>query len=118
MIDSFQVAVIIAALVLALVVGVYIALDRPPDWLLAGLCALLEVALVVQLVVGIVRLSGTERDVDGVVFVGYLIGVLLVLPAGLLWSLAERGRGATAVLLVAALTVAFLVLRLGQIWVA
>ena len=118
MIDSFQVAMIIAALVLALVVGVYVALDRSPDKVLVGLCALLEVALIGQLVVGVVQLVGTDRDVDGVVFVGYLIGILLILPAGVLWSLAERGRGATAVLLVAALTVAFLVVRLDQIWAA
>ncbi len=38
-----------------------------------------------------------------------------MLPAGLLWSLGERSRGATAVLLIALLTVAFLILRLVQI---
>lgn len=118
MIDSFQTALIVAALVLALGAVVYVALDRSPDLGLVGACAVLEVALVAQLVVGIVRLAGTDRDVNALVFVGYLVGVLLILPAGVLWSLAERSRGATAVLVVAALTVAFLVVRLSQIWAA
>jgi hypothetical protein len=51
-----------------------------------------------------------------VVFVGYLIGILLILPAGVLWSIAEPTRSGTAVLIIACLTVAFLVLRLQQLW--
>ena len=54
----------------------------------------------------------------GITFVGYLLAVLVILPLGLLWSLGERSRGATAVLIVALLTVAFLVLRLVQIHAA
>ena len=42
-------------------------------------------------------------------------GMRRVLPLGVLWSLAERSRGATAVLIVAAVTVAFLVLRVVQL---
>ena len=41
--------------------------------------------------------------------------MLVILPLGVLWSLGERSRGSTAVLIVALLTVAFLVLRLVQI---
>ena len=47
-----------------------------------------------------------------------LLAVLLILPLGLLWSLGERSRGATSVLIIALLTVAFLVLRLVQIHAA
>ena len=117
MIDPLQTVLIVASLVLALVTGVYVALDRSPDRVLVALLALLEAGLVVQAVVGIAQLIGGSGD-PGVTFVGYLLAVLVILPLGLLWSLGERSRGATAVLIVALLTVAFLVLRLVQIHAA
>ncbi len=42
---------------------------------------------------------------------GYLLAGLVLLPIGFVWSLAERSRGATAVLLVAGLAQAFVVVR-------
>ena len=113
MIEPLQTVLIVAALVLALVTGVYVALDRSPDRVLVALLALLEVGLVVQAVIGIAQLIGGSGD-PGITFVGYLLAVLVILPLGVLWSLGERSRGSTAVLIVALLTVAFLVLRLVQ----
>ncbi|MGA8845377.1 MAG: hypothetical protein WB471_02045 [Nocardioides sp.] len=75
-----------------------------------------ELVLVVQLVLGCVLLAGTERDVSGVLFVSYLIGVALALPVGAFWSLAERSRSGTGVLVVSALTVLALEVRLVEIW--
>ncbi len=75
-----------------------------------------ELVLLVQVVVGSVALAGTERDVSGTLFVSYLIGVALALPIGVFWSLAERNRAGTAVLLLATLTVVGLELRLDAIW--
>ncbi len=116
MLDPLPVVLIAASLLLALVVVVYVALERPvDDPLLLGL-AVVELGFLAQAVIGIVRLAGTDREVNGAVFVGYLIGALVVLPIGALWSLAERSRSGTAVLIVAALTAAFLVVRLQQIW--
>ena len=106
-----------ASLLLALVTGAYVALNRSPDNVLIILLALLEVGLLAQLVVGIAQVVGDGPDL-GVTYVGYLVATLVALPLGLLWSLGERSRGATAVLLVALLTVTFLVLRLEQIRVA
>ena len=40
----------------------------------------------------------------------------MLLPIGFAWSLAERSRGATAVLAVAGLTEAFVVVRALQVW--
>jgi hypothetical protein len=116
-IEPLQTALIVGSLVLALVTGVYVALDRSPDRVLVVLLGILEVGLIVQAVVGIAQLLGGSDD-PGITFVGYLLAVLVVLPLGLLWSLGERSRGATAVLIVALLTVAFLVLRLVQIHAA
>ena len=96
---------------LGLVIRDEVAQDRT-----FGLLALTELVLLVQLVVGCVLLAGTDRDVEGVLFVSYLVGVTLALPIGAFWSLAERTRSGTGVLVVAALTVLALQVRLVDIW--
>lgn len=78
--------------------------------------AVLEVALLVQLVIGIVALARTGRDVEGAVFVSYLITNVLVLVVGAFFSLAERSRVGTTILLLAVVTVAGLEVRLWDIW--
>ena len=117
MIDALETGVYLACLVLFLATGFHVVRAwRPTDWLVGGL-AVLELALLAQLVVGIVLLAGDGSAEGGAVtFVGYLVGVLLVLPAGLAWALGEPSRAGTAVLLIALAVVAFLELRLDQIW--
>lgn len=78
--------------------------------------AVLEVALLVQLVWGCVALAGTERDVSGVTFVSYLVSTVLAPVVGALFSLAERSRVGTTILLMAVATVAGLEVRLADIW--
>lgn len=90
--------------------------DRPPGDPSYALLAAAELALLVQAVWGAVALAGTDRDVDTITFVGYLAAVVVALPLGAFWSLAERNRAGTAVLLVAAATVLALELRLDAIW--
>jgi hypothetical protein len=105
----------LAAMVFAIVLA---ALDRRINWTLLGVLGVIEVALVAQLVVGIVQLAGTSRDVSGPFFVGYLIGSLLVLPIGALWALAESSRWGAGALAVACLVIPVLELRMHEIWVA
>lgn len=114
---SLPAVLIGASLVFALVVLVYVVLDRTPDWGLLGLAGLIEAAILVLLVLAAVQVG--DRDLAGpaaITLFGYLAAGLVVLPMGFAWSLAERSRGATAVLLVAGLTEAFLVLRALQVW--
>lgn len=115
MIEPLQTTLIVVSLLLAVVAGVYVALDRSPDNALVALAGLLEVGFIVQAVIGIVQIAGGDDVTSPVTFVGYLLAALLVLPIGVLWSLAERSRGATAVLIVAGLTTAFLVVRVVQL---
>lgn len=116
MTEPLQTVLIVLSLLLALVAVVYVVLDRATDrFMLAG-WVLLELGLLVQLVIGIAQLAGTDRDVSGVTFVGYLLGALLVPPAAAWWALGEKSRAGTAVLIVAGLVVPFLILRLDQIW--
>jgi hypothetical protein len=118
MIGWLQVIVVGLSLLLGVVVVVYVARDRAADVWLVGGFGVLEALLLVQAGVGCIQLATTGRDVDGLVFVGYLLGSLLVPPAALVWSLAERSRSGSAVLLVGALTVPVLVSRLQAVWTA
>ena len=107
------VALSLAATIFALSIA---GLDRRINWPLLGLTGVLEVLLVGQLVVGIVQLVGTDRDVSGPFFVGYLIGSLLILPIGALWALTESSRWGAGALAIACLVIPILELRLHDLW--
>lgn len=78
----------------------------------------LELAVLGQLVGGAIALARTDREVDGAVFVSYLVTVALVPVVGALFSLAERSRVGTTILLLAVATVAGLEVRLWDVWVS
>ena len=104
------------AVVVAVWLLVLIALDRLPGDLLYGVLGLLEIGLVVELVIGLVRVFGDHGDVNVAAYVGYLVGALLILPIAFLWSVGERTRSGTGVLLVGVITVPVLFLRLHDLW--
>ena len=116
MIDPLQTVLTVLSLALALVAVVMVALDRRLDRFFTVGFGVLFVGLLVQCVVGIGQLVGTDRDVSGATFVGYLVGLLLVPPAALAWARLEPTRWGTAVFIVAGLLVPVLILRLEQIW--
>lgn len=110
-------ALIASSLAFALVVLVYVALARTPDWGLLGFAGVIEAGALVLLAIAAVQVGGVGLGgAAAVTLFGYLSAALVVLPIGFAWSLAERSRGATAVLAVVGLTEAFLVLRALQIW--
>ena len=76
----------------------------------------LETALIALLVGGCVELASTSRDVDGVLFVSYLVTLVVIPPAAVIWGIAEKSRWGTGVVVVAMLTVAVLCVRLVDIW--
>jgi hypothetical protein len=113
---ALQILLTAVAVVVAICLAVLIGLDRePPDWVYGAL-ALLELGLVGQLVVGLIRLGGAHGDVNVAAYIGYLVGSLVVLPAAFLWSVGERTRAGTGVLLVAVVVVPVLFLRLHELW--
>ena len=116
MTNWLEVLVYVIAGTAAVVAIVHLVRDRPVEDGMYLLLGLAELALLVQLVLGCVEVAGTGRDVSGALFVSYLVGVALALPVGAFWSLAERNRAGTAVLLLAVLTVVGLELRLHDIW--
>ena len=103
-------ALIVASLAFALVVLVYVALARTPDWGLLGFAGVVELGTLVLL--GVADLSGPAT----ITLFGYLLAGLVLLPLGFAWSLAERSRGATAVLAIAGLAQAFVVVRVVEVW--
>ena len=79
---------------------------------------LLELLLLVQTAIAVAALSGGERPADTPTFVSYLVGVLLVPVAGVLWARAEPSRWAGSVIAVAGLVVAVMAWRLLRLWEA
>ena len=113
-----QIALSVLCALVAVWLVVLIVRDRTPDNLTLNALGVIEVGLVANLVVGIIRLTGDVPDgVSGWEYAGYLVGVLLFIPVGLVWSAGERSRGGTGVLLVAVLLVPFMFVRLSDIWV-
>jgi hypothetical protein len=107
------VALSLAATVYAVVLA---ARDKRIDWPLLAVLGVIEVGLLAQLVIGIVQLVQTSRDVSGPFFIGYLVGSLLILPIGALWALAESSRWGAGALAIACLVIPILELRLHEIW--
>jgi hypothetical protein len=122
MIEVFATVLTFGALAVAAWSAVLVVAGRPATvdrWhglALFGAAALLELGLLAQAVVGLVNLVGTERQVDGLTFAGYLVGALLVLPLAGFWALAERTRWGSAVMVVGCLVVPVLIVRLRQLW--
>jgi hypothetical protein len=115
---GLQIVLTALVVVLAVWLVVLIALGRQPNDWLYGVLAVLEVGLVVQLVIGLVMLGGEHAGVNVAAYLGYLIGSLVILPVAFLWSLGERSRAGTGVLLVAVIVIPVLFLRLHQLWSA
>jgi hypothetical protein len=122
MIDVLPTVLTVLALAGAAWSLLLIALNKPllpltkPSWGLVALLALLELALIAQAITGIALLLGTDREIDRLSFVGYLIGPVVIVPVAVVWSAAERTRWSAGVLAVASLSVPVMVVRLGQIW--
>lgn len=89
------------------------AIDNPLFYLLVAS----EVVLLVQLVVGIVRVDDANSHMSHGIFIAYLAGMVLVLPVAGFWAVAERrSRWGTGVLLVALAGLLVMVVRLLQLW--
>jgi len=117
-VTSFHLVLSVVCAVVALGLLVLIVRDRLPGTLtLVGL-ATLDAGLVVPLVIGLGQGFGNHGDLSVAAYVGYLVGALLILPIGFIWSAGARTRSGTAVLLVAVIALPVLFLRLHDLWAA
>jgi hypothetical protein len=113
---TLQIVLGAGAVAVAIWLVVLIVLDRLPGDPVLYALLVLEAGLAVQLVIGLVRVFGDHGGLNVAAYVGYLVGALLVLPIGFLWSAGERTRSGTGVLLVAVVTLPVLFLRLHDLW--
>jgi len=106
-----------AALALAAWCGFAAYRDQPTkDWHFIGM-AVVSLLAIVQLVIGVVRLSQGDDPEQGVaIFIAYLIGSALAVPIAAFMSLAERTRWGSATVAAAAVVLAVLEVRLYDIW--
>jgi len=111
-----QIALSVLAVLVAGLALVYVVRDRRADRTLVAAIAVLWLGTIVQLVYGVVALAGTDRDVRGVVFVLYLLGLVVTPPIAAWWARGEPSRAGAGVVVVAGLLVPFLLLRLDAIW--
>ncbi len=114
--DPVAYAIIAFALLAAVHAGWHLWREEPFSNALFYVLLVLELLLLALVVGGSIALSQTDRDVDGVLFVSYLVTTLVIPPAAILWGVAEKSRWGSGVVVVAMLTVAVLVLRCLQIW--
>ncbi|MER8085157.1 hypothetical protein ACFVZR_17290 [Streptomyces sp. NPDC058316] len=117
MLDALTVAVAVTALALAAWCGFAAYRDQPTkDWHFIAMAVVSLLALA-QLVVGIVRLSGGARPDQGMtIFIAYLIGAFLAVPAAGFLSLTERTRWGSVTVVAGAVVLAVLEVRLYDIW--
>ena len=109
-------AVAISALLIAGFAAIHTARNQQFSNPLFYAISVLEIVLVGLLIGGGIALAKTSRDVDGVLFVSYLVTIVVIPPAAVLWGIAEKSRWGTGVVVVAMLSIAVLCVRLLGIW--
>ncbi|MBD8606248.1 hypothetical protein IFT73_05230 [Aeromicrobium sp. CFBP 8757] len=116
MTDPVAYGIAVLALLVAGFAAWHVVRDREFGNPLFYAVCVLEIVLVVLLVGGSIALGSTSRDVDGILFVSYLVTMVVIPPAAVLWGIAEKSRWGTGVVVVAMLTTAALSVRLLGIW--
>ena len=109
--------VVIALALVALGWGVLTALlDKPPGKAQLLFAAAVELVVLVQSVLGLVGLATGFRPAELATTIGYLIGIVVLVPFAWFWANSERTRFSGLVLAVAAAAVAAMTFRLVVLW--
>jgi hypothetical protein len=110
------VAILVACAVLLLLAGHRLWRDRLIDDPIIVVSAVIELALLVQLVIGLAQSGAIQDGAERATYIAYLFTVLVVLPVTVFIAIKERSRWAMGVVLGGAVVVAILVARILQIW--
>jgi TRAP-type uncharacterized transport system fused permease subunit len=113
---TLALAIYLTCLALVVAGGVAAARNRTTGRVALGIAVAVELVVLAQVVVAAVRLLAGTRPHEQATFIGYLAGVVVVLPVAVGWSLAERTRWNGVVLAVGAFTVAIMTARLQMMW--
>ncbi len=76
----------------------------------------LELLILIQLIVAIVRVAGGDRPDQTATFVTYAASLLLIVPAGVFWSAADKSRTSVLVIFIACFAAVVMTARMFQIW--
>ncbi len=118
MIQALAIGVLTAGLLLAAWTGFHAWRRRPTTEAQMVAAIVVEVGLLVQTVIAIVRLAGGNDIGEPVTFIAYAVGILLPLPLGFQLARLERTRWGSLSLCFTAVVVAVMTLRLLQLWQA
>ncbi|MFV0253988.1 MAG: hypothetical protein ACK5H2_11740 [Beutenbergiaceae bacterium] len=102
-----------AALLLGAWAGIWALLDRPVVFKQLIVGGVIEALMLAEIVIAIIDNAGAG---DRLVFWGYLITALLVLPLAAAWALAERTKWSSVTLLVACVALAVIQVRIASLW--
>ena len=91
--------------------------DKPPGKAQLLYAAGVEIVTLVQSIVAFVVLAQGFRPAELATTIGYLIGIVVLIPVAWFWANVERTRFSGVVLAVAGLAVAVMTLRLLQLWI-
>lgn len=94
------------------------ALNKAPGQAQIVFAAFVALVTIVQSVIAGVKLGLGHRPDELATTIGYLIGIILLMPVAGLWALSERTRYSGYVLSVAAFAVLAMTLRLQVLWSA
>jgi len=114
-IDALAYALLAAGLLLGIWAGIQASRRLPTNDALMIAAILLEIALVIQSVIGFSKLSAAHLA-EPITFLAYAIGILLPLPLGFYLARIERTRWGSIILGFTAVVVGVMTLRLLQIW--
>ena len=93
------------------------AVNKPPGKAQLLYAAAVEIVTVVQSIAGFVGLARGFRPMEFGTTIGYLIGIMVLIPVAWFWANVERTRYSGLVLAVAGLAVLVMTVRLTQLWV-
>jgi hypothetical protein len=117
MIDALAYTVVALAAV-GVIWGIVTAIaNKPPGKAQLLYAAGLEAVTVVQSIIAVAKIIGGFRPVELATTIGYLIGIVILIPIAWLWANVERNRFSGVVLAVAALAVLAMTLRLLVLWI-
>ena len=109
--------VVMALAGVAVVWGLVTAVaDKPPGKAQLLFAAGVWVVTLAQSIIAAVQLVGSFRPQSLATTIGYLIGIVLLIPVAWFWANVERTRFSGVVLAVAALAVVAMTLRLLALW--
>ena len=109
---------VIALALVALGWGVLTALlNKPPGKAQLLYAAGLELVVLVQSVIALVGLGTGFRPAELATTIGYLVGIVVLVPVAWFWANSERTRFSGVVLAIAAAAVAAMTFRLVVLWV-